>query len=336
MVFNAPIVSSKNTSFLCLPSDEGKMGEKHPLRPMSPIVVFAQPRTGSNLFFDMFYQRKEISKDFELLDLYELFQFSKETEWYAKTKMYKFISRSCDIPNPTETATSTLETEIALKSSNSTMLQNIEQGFQTRHAQPQLLLEYLARIPTRTRLSYYIFKVFDDHIKESALGTPGNLVDIVRHEDENARFIVLWRRRIIETFVSYKIAMARNEWIDKAVNVQTDKIVVEKAELEDFVQETRNYYLNVKHSLNDRNQHLVVFEYDKDLRTLQDQEATVAQIESILGLDDGKPSRAKETLSRLSRKKQSDVDIKELITNWDEVVSWGYGGDVEEWEDLFA
>ena len=337
---NAPIPGSDtsyevsgNTDFLCMPED---LNNNTKLRSMSPLVVFAQPRTGSNLLFEMFGNRKELTNSFQLLNLYELFQPEKREEWRAKTKIYQSIANSCSIPNPIENATSTEEADEKLRISDSPILINAELDFQSREISPNRLLDLLASIPVKTRRAFYAFKIFEGHIHDTGFGTPGNVVDMVRERDENAKFLVLWRRRIIESFVSYKIAEARDSWVDKAVNVDTDKIHIDKVELERYIDGTRNYYLGVKQSLYDRNQDFEVVEYDKDLSSLEGQEAMVAKIESILGIDNVEPSKAKETIAHLTRKKQSNVDIKELVTNWDQVVSWGYGGVAEEWEDLFA
>ena len=315
-----------------MPEDVNKDVQLHA---MSPIVVFAEPRTGSNLLFDMFGTRRDIAQSYQLLNLYELFQFGKREEWRPKSKIFKSVATSCGIPNPIEDATNTIETETIIKSSQSPIAQYVEEKFQLRHAEPGGLLGLLSSIPVKSRRAFYMFKIFNGHIKKSAFETPGAVVDVVRGRDKNAHFLVLWRRRIIESFVSYKIASARDAWTDKAVDVKTDKIRIDKVELEEFIEWTRDYYLGVKQSLLDRNQDFEVIEYDRDLSSLDGQESTVVKIESMLGLDD-EPSRAEETISNLSRKKQSTVDIKELVTNWDDVVRWGYGGEAEEWEDIFA
>ena len=64
------------------------------------------------------------------------------------------------------------------------------------------------------------------------------------------------------------------------------------------------------------------------------QRNTVKKLEALLG-HNGK-SLADATLSKLQLKKQQQKDLSEVVENWDEVVSWGYGGKLEEWEDLFA
>jgi len=42
-----------------------------------------------------------------------------------------------------------------------------------------------------------------------------------------------------------------------------------------------------------------------------------------------------EVLNETSVTKQRQVSIASQVENWDNVVAWGYSGEMEEWEDLF-
>jgi hypothetical protein len=61
---------------------------------------------------------------------------------------------------------------------------------------------------------------------------------------------------------------------------------------------------------------------------------TVARLQKLLSAP---TSVSAEQVSKAFgiMKKQALVPLSEQIENWDEVVAWGYGGDVDEWEDLF-
>ena len=62
---------------------------------------------------------------------------------------------------------------------------------------------------------------------------------------------------------------------------------------------------------------------------------TIQTLEREL-LNSSAPSLAEETMAHLGRKKQQVQDLATLVENWKDVVDWGYGGDLEDWEDLFA
>ena len=79
----------------------------------------------------------------------------------------------------------------------------------------------------------------------------------------------------------------------------------------------------------------MVLEYGRDLLHEFDQLTTVQTLEREL-LNSSAPSLAEETMARLSRKKQQVQDLSTLVENWEDVEDWGYGGDLEDWEDLFA
>jgi len=42
-----------------------------------------------------------------------------------------------------------------------------------------------------------------------------------------------------------------------------------------------------------------------------------------------------EVLNETSVSKQRQVSVASQVENWDDVIAWGYGGETEEWEDLF-
>ena len=168
--------------------------------------------------------------------------------------------------------------------------------------------------------------------------TPQTMVDALKKSSQHgksAKFVVLWRRRLIESFVSEQIAHLSENWAH-ATTSASNAIVVQKDKLEKYIEDKRGYYLGVKKALLDAGVDFEVFEYDRDLRQVPQQVGTMKRLLGLIfGPLDDVTIHPKEVFEHVHTEKQAVVPLHEQVENWDEVLEWGYGGESEEWEDLF-
>ena len=156
--------------------------------------------------------------------------------------------------------------------------------------------------------------------------------------DTKPKFIVLWRRRMIESFVSFQLAMATGQWTfhNKKAAPSPTTIKIDKFRLVGYVNQQRAYYMSVKRALEaEGDVDYLILEYGRDLLDERDQLATIKTLEREV-LETNGQSLAEATIAHLSFRKQLTQDLASLVENWEEVVQWGYGGGLEDWEDLFA
>lgn len=280
----------------------------------TPLVVFALPRTGSNLFFNMMEETGRASK-YEVLDLIPLYElFGKDTETQASG-----ISRI---------------SSVMMNECEATDKQRIQATYLHRFEDPQGLLQFLTQIPSRSRNPYFTFKVFDFQLHRLQMTLP-TFVDSMSklRGNKKTKYIVLWRRRVIESYVSHTIAMKTGAWL-KRVTAEENAIVIQKEGLEEFIEDNHRYYRAVREALDASNADYQVFEYDRDLSEEQRQLQTMKRIAGILGLSD-EDVDVNSVHKKLSLVKQAQVPLEKQVKNWQEVVDWGYGGEVDEWVDLF-
>ena len=321
-----------------------------------PVIVFAEPRTGSTLFFDMLLRLNEESppdQALSLLSLYELF-LPKDMPDTADNlfRLVEHLDKACDGSNllegfdmkdgQFETPQSLVETlksrhEESVDSKGWEMAEPVADSFLARMRRPMELLDYIWHLPSNASKSYFAFKIFDYQLK--LLGTnPSEFLHWISDNSSTGRpskYIILWRRRMLETFVSNTIGSKTNTW--KFATTEADQAVhVEKRKLESFINKQKRYYLEVQRSLNALGLEYEVFEYSHDLLFRDQQIRTVQRVQKLLGIsvpDD--VALAEAVLKNVKRTKQAAVPLKDQIKNWEEVVAWGYGGEPEEWEDLF-
>jgi len=141
---------------------------------------------------------------------------------------------------------------------------------------------------------------------------------------------------MVESFVSEKIASASKVWAHASTSAE-DAIVVDKDELEEYIKDMRQYYLDVRNALVQAGVIFEVFEYDRDLRQATQQVGTLKRIAGLLFGPSAEVSsvQPKTIFEHVGMEKQAIVPLHEQVKNWDEVLEWGYGGETEEWEDLF-
>lgn len=201
---------------------------------------------------------------------------------------------------------------------------------------PAGLVRYLRSIPSYSSRPYLAMKVFNEHMLHILKVTPLQFLSLIDLAPQTDKVFILWRRRMIESFVSYKIAMATNKWRhDGKKTTQVKSIVVDKAELEAFIKKKEVYYSSVRQALTTAGIDFEVFEYNRDLLHPSDQLATIERVIPTLGLSSNHVD-ANEAFESIDIVKQNDKPINELIQNWNDVVDWGYGGETEMWKDLFA
>jgi hypothetical protein len=127
----------------------------------------------------------------------------------------------------------------------------------------------------------------------------------------------------------------KGKWRD-VKTTEKDAVRDEKKKLEGFVGWKRAYSRDVRAGLEEHSINYDIFEYGCDLKEPPRQLETVRHLKSVLGapISDKNITEA-VFLQRSTLKKQSQVPLSQQVENWEEVVELGYGGEVEEWEDLF-
>ena len=324
------------SSFACLPPYTAMAS---PPKHTSPLIVFAEPRSGSNLLFNMLGMRNDLAKnsykyqyDIGVWPLFELFADYDHQDSMYEGFVFDRIHSVCDLNAPTNA-----------EDSKDPVFDRMKAILEARRRDPKGLLNALQTLPSFAKNgNYYAFKIFRKHLATDTFdgGDPSNLIRMIQQSNETVhveqlpKFAILWRRRIIEQFVSHQLAKESGKWTDAdASHKKVDTIRVDKIMLEEFIEEKRTYYLSVKKALDAAGVEYAVFEYDRDLLDEDQQLVTAGKLETFLG---AKQRLGKATMSKTDRKKQQQKDIADVIINWDEVVEWGYGGDKDEWEDIFS
>lgn len=337
--------NATTSSFLCLPPQQA-LTASPPLH-MAPLVVFAEPRTGSNLLFDMLSKRNDLARDsvhhpydVEVLSLYELFADYTHEDWRHVEFVLKKLSQTCSLVDPTVRQNEATSQDISL------VFESMRSLLDNKRSDPKGLLDALEKIPSfATNRAYFAFKVFQSHFQTDTFG--GDITKLIRmigntpsnHKLGNPpKFIVIWRRRMIESFVSYQRAMTTKQWTSNMDLVATapNTIKIEKAEIDKYIDGQRAYYTSVRQTLAMEGiTDYLVLEYGRDLLEESSQLATIQALEQTI-LEVNGPSLAEDTMARLKLKKQQEHDLATMVENWDDVLRWGYGGDLDDWEDLFA
>ncbi|KAL3920396.1 MAG: hypothetical protein SGILL_003284, partial [Bacillariaceae sp.] len=331
----------EENSFLCLPPDQPKSN----MVQLRPLVVFAEPRSGSNLLFDMLDKRNIVAKesndhhfDIETLPLFEMFANYKHEYWRQVKAVRKKVSQTCllaDEKYPTY-LTRNNRNNVTL-TENAPVFDLIDSVLGARQKHPEDVLDLLHQLPSFADRGYYAFKVFASHFE--TIGSPSKLIRMMlRNHDPGTKFVVLWRRRMIESFVSFSMAVATGSWTNgqksKLTTEAPKTVYLEEPKLRAFIEKQRRYYKSVKQALEAAGVDYTVLEYSQDMLTTDSQVTTIEHLEHLLGA--ASPSLANATLSQLQLKKQQKRGLAEVVSNWKDVVRWGFGGEVEDWEDLFA
>jgi hypothetical protein len=315
---------------------------------MTPVVVFADPRTGSNLFFNILQilNWKTPNEDVLLSVLFELFGIEHSSN--QAFPLFRDMLIACGYPKQSETTQEFITTWDERRHTDQegfvSYLEEKVRGewvafrpllerFNERGKRPMDLFNYLKHAPWASKRPLVAFKIFSYHFDAISM-TPLSFVNSME-ETAPAKYVVLWRRRVIEEFVSRQIAKETGKWHNmqegKSKAVRT--VAIKRAELEDYIQERKNYYESIRSSLAANGVDYEVFEYARDLKEPDEQVHTVKRIKQFLDLATQDTEEA--ILQELFYAKQAQVPLSEQVLNWGEVVQWGYGGEVEDWEDLF-
>jgi len=179
--------------------------------------------------------------------------------------------------------------------------------------------------------------VFKEHFDDLSID-PSVFITSLQQYHMSPKYIVLWRCHVIESFVSYKIAVKKNtrdSWMGSKMSAK-DTVYIDKEELEDFIATKKQYYVGIRDALVQNGISFEVFEYNRDLSDRTKQHRTVQRLQGVLQVWGGpKMNIPEEVLNETSVSKQRQVSVASQVENWDDVVAWGYGGETEEWEDLF-
>jgi hypothetical protein len=128
-------------------------------------------------------------------------------------------------------------------------------------------VKYILSVPSYSDRPLVAIKLFEWHLAQVLEKTPKQFLDGIGFNPMTGKSIVLWRRRMIEAFVSEKVAKSNNVWSvhDNGEGETVDSIKVDKAELEDYIAQEERYYTTVRHTLTEAGVDFEVFEYDNDL-----------------------------------------------------------------------
>jgi hypothetical protein len=176
-------------------------------RTLTPLVVFAEPRTGSNLLFNMLFSRNLYSRysrtyDTELFTLYEMLADYSHEDWRHVDEVYRKMSQDCGIVYPGNSTIFPGGNKSMVE--NPQALQKVADVFHKKRENPKELLHMLQQLPSfAMHGGYFVFKLFQSHLRIPTLGNPSNVIGMVRQTNPNAKFVILWRSSMVEAFVSY-------------------------------------------------------------------------------------------------------------------------------------
>jgi len=267
-------------------NSEQKTGIKGSIRYRhTPMVVFGEPRSGSNLFFDFLAlsRYKANPNELDLVVLNELFIKDEVEQARSLALLTDAIKRGCNSesqgPNMfsfeqnfrnalERTPNANPQSYIKFVKSHTEgdewmTYGSLFRSFESRNENPFEWIEYIQNIPSRAKWSFFAFKVFSEHLEDLSLDPP-LFIGAMEQKQVNGKYIVLWRRRIIESFVSYKIALNKRSWITARTSAR-DSIHINKKEFEDFIAKKKMYYEGIRDSLLHYGLPFEVFEYDRDL-----------------------------------------------------------------------
>lgn len=336
------------------PSFSGKkveINEKEQFR--NALVVFATPRTGSTTLQSMMQEidRMTSSEEFHLLAQGGIFSHDVKGYFPILSTM-RLLAMKCESnihPSRRKDDLQRLreivqeekweEFQQLMKKLEST--KRLLNEFRERFKSVSKYLRYMRSVlPQISKRPFFAFKLFDFHLKKNGADMPVDkfvqeLKDTWRKgsDGDTLKVIVLWRRCMIEQFVSNKIAANRKKFM-ALPTTEKDAIHVDKHELEEYIKKKRRYYLNVQKALVDNGVSFEVFEYDRDIKNDSSKFESRKRLLEMLGLSSEEQEDERGKLAKT--KKQAIAPLNKLILNFEEVKAWGYVRPLDEWEDLFS
>jgi len=311
----------------------------------SPIVVFSNHRSGSNFLSDLINRAGRFSvDDVDMLQLYELFVAdsmgyvriaSKMTEvcnadGLTNEDRKEWVTQMKEIVKPFAKI-ATMSEEVRTEWSR-----RLYQVIEEAQPDPAGLLRFLHNIPSSSPKSFFAFKIFHGQLNSLA-GTTQDFVNSVLQlstADIKPTFMVLWRRNFLESYVSLKVAQKYNTWTGKGTD-ETQTITIDRSGLERYISEESKYYAEVRDTLVAANAQFAVIEYSRDLQSSEGHLRTMVRLAKMMGASDTSEQLESILLNHIKRTKQSKVPVQSQIDNWEEVASWGYTGNLEDFADIF-
>ncbi|GAX11941.1 hypothetical protein FisN_8Lh027 [Fistulifera solaris] len=345
LLAQAPLTLSMGTdephTFVCHTAAAGTL-------PHRPILILANARTGSNLFFSFIKNlasssSSSTSSQVHVLQLYEVFgeddallvqvlcriidQIRNGCGWNTRKK---YTLRQFATPNE---VFQTARAEFNATPSQQHVLRELESVFQERFLHPAALLQFLHRVPSRSLHPFFVLKVFPYHLSDKLQLSVADFIDSLA--DLKTQHVILWRRNMLETFVSFQIAKQRKKWTNVGTR-EDDAVNITKSELDWFVQHTADFYLQARNYLTKHAIPYQEFEYDRDLSNTERHAAVIERIHTQILNQTHDEVLVKKVLEQPGTAKQALVPLSKQIINWPDVESWGYKESTEEWPDLFA
>lgn len=332
------------------------MSEDLPPRHMPPVVVFSEPRSGSNLFLDLIDlldRRKKKNSNLCLANFREILAPDRHgedvlidaknlarAEGMAETVHWQAIQDSINASHSDSDIYAIVKQAIPPDTWPS-----VCRFFQAKKRfSSDTFLAFLSdRVRPRPGCedanNYFLVKIFNHMVDKAGFESPANFVRAaVDHAElRRGKVFILWRQRVVETFVSHVIAARKQEWIYTTTGAK-DQIAIDYKELKSFVSTKRRYYTELRRALEAKGIPYEVFEYDRDLSTTDKQIHTVHRLMESLGqvsVDDD-DTVLSNIMQQLDLVKQAQVPVEKQVSNWDQVVQWGFANSTEGWEDLFG
>jgi LPS sulfotransferase NodH len=301
-----------------------------------PIFVFGTPRTGSNLLFNFLAMLGIVWPDADMLNLVELLspQASDSLKLFALSQIIDHLKDKCQMgdramkyfPKYQEfRAPEDMFVSLMTEHSGTELFQKLQDQFQKRHDDPMALIRFLQGIPS-PKQSYFALKVFPEHLGDS-------IEPFIAQIPRDAVVIVLWRRNLLEAYVSLQIALSTNHWMNVEVTAE-NAIQVDKTAFENYVASTTYFYHQIKTAFAKNNVTYTAFEYQTDLSEESRQQETIRHLQHLLQhRPDSKVTN--DVMQGLWTTKQATLPLNEQVVNWNNVVEWGYNRPLDEWENLF-
>ena len=315
-------------------------------KPHQPILMVANARTGSNLFFAFIKNlASKQESEVDVLNLYEFFgdddvliarvlsrildQIQHGCGWdIAEKKLYadrKFTS-------PDGVLETALD-ELGTSPSQRQVIEELQHVISRRLDNPSGVLDFIHRIPSHLPQAYFVMKVFPDQVTRLMRTTISHFVSLLANM--KTQYVILWRRNMLEIFVSFQIAKQRKKWTNVGTT-EDDAIQVDRAELEQFIEKTARFYKQARDYFASNSIPYQEFEYDRDLSDEQHHFNVVQRIQTDLLHQPDDEQLLRSVLDPPGLEKQAVVPLSKQIVNWNDVESWGYSESSEEWPDLFS
>ncbi len=309
-----------------------------------PIVLISHARTGSNLFFSFIGRLAERHVDqVDGILLYEVYAEQLNIQVDGLSQIIDHIQRGCGwntnaemyvdrtFASPKELFTAAFA-EFNM-SSQQTVLKELQKAFTERYSKPAGFMNFIHRIPSLLPKPFFALKVFPYYIFHQMKTTVAEYASIFA--DMSPEYVVLWRRNVLEIFVSANIAQRTNGWTLQGTS-QEHAITIQRPELDWYIQNFVSYFTQARDYFDSKSIPYHVFEYNRDLVDEKGHPNIARKIQSVLLHLPSDEQVIQDVFAYPHLAKQATVPVFAQIQNWDEVKSWGYSAVAEEWPDLFA